>query len=107
MFYREAIGSKYDDGKFKKPQQINFAATRFKEKDPYAKQLERMRIEKASKTASVFKAGHVQKDGSMINQDGSWTPNSSLSSTGQRETPGRTPAKISGGFQNLPMCASD
>jgi len=108
MFYREAIGSKYDDGKFKKPQQIVFENTRFKEKDPYAKQMERMRIEKASKAASVFKAGHIQKDGSVINQDGTTAATSSLSSTGRDVTPGgRTPATISKGFTTIPMMASD
>lgn len=95
MFYREAIGSKYDDGKFKKPMQINYEATRFKDKDPYAVQLERMRIQKASERAQMFKAGQVQKDGSSVNQDGSWTPGTGISSTG---TPGRTPARITPGI---------
>jgi len=93
MFYREAIGSKYDDGKFKKPMQINYEATRFKERDPYAKQMERLRIEKAYKNASMFKAGQVQKDGSSVNQDGSWTPGLGLSTT-----PGRTPVRLTPGL---------
>lgn len=102
MFFRDAIGSKYDDGKFKKPMQINYEATRFKEKDPYAKQMERMRIEKASQKAQMFKAGQVQKDGSSVNQDGSWTPGDGrFSSTG---TPGRTPARITPGLStNTPL----
>lgn len=70
MFYRDAIGSKFDDGKFKKPQQICFQNTRFKDKDPYAKQLERMRIEKESQRASAYRQGSFQKDGSVIAADG-------------------------------------
>ena len=104
MFYRDAIGSKYDDGKFKKPMQINYDATRFKEKDPYAKQMERMRIQKASERAQMFKAGQVQKDGSSVNQDGSWTPGErhGISSTGA--TPGKTPARITPGLStNTPL----
>merc|ERR1712076_139689 len=76
--------------------QINYEATRFKEKDPYAKQMERMRIEKASQKAQMFKAGQVQKDGSSVNQDGSWTPGDGRFSTSG--TPGRTPARITPGM---------
>merc|ERR1711976_415952 len=109
MFYREAIGSKFDDGKFKKPQMICFENTRFKEKDPYAKQLERMRIEKAAKAASAYKQGSFQKDGSVIAADGSTTDSSSISSMGRSQGPGgKTPAKISGGFlPNMPLTSSD
>jgi hypothetical protein len=101
MFYRDAIGSKFDDGKFKKPQQICFQNTRFKDKDPYAKQLERMRIEKESQRASAYRQGSFQKDGSVIAADGTTTDSSAMSSMGRSSGPGgKTPAKISAGFIN-------